>query len=228
VIDRYVTDIKNGSWDLNGESIKISVAGFLNDGQHRCHAVVLAGIPIKTLIIFGCERESRLTLDQGAIRSTGDYLGMDGVESSNVAAAAARLVCEYRNGGKLSLNRSARPTKAQVIEAFRSNPGLSDSIRFAGKNGVGVIGGKSLIAFCHYILSEIDPAVASNFILKLIVGDELSTKDPIFLCRKRLLADKRLLQSEKVELIFRAWNAHRRNRFISKIEICGTLPKIGG
>jgi hypothetical protein len=56
----------------------------------------------------------------------------------------------------------------------------------------------------------------------------LAPRDPIFQARKRLLADKRLRLDEKVEMIFRAWNSSRNKRGVSKIELCGRLPKLVG
>lgn len=222
----YAADIQAGNWQLNGESIKISRTGLLNDGQHRCRAVDRAGRSIRTLITFGVDRDTRLTLDQGAVRSPGDYLGMEGVENPNHAAAVASLLWQYEHLGRVSYQQLYRPTKAQTREAFHTHPGINDSIRVASGKGSTNAGGVSVLAFCHWVFAQRDREAATAFISRLIKGNDLSTKDPIYLCRERLHSDKRLKLEEKVELIFRAWNLHRKNKRLTKIQIMGALPVV--
>lgn len=225
----YIADMKSGSWELNGESIKVSRDGLLNDGQHRCQAVVESGCTIETMITFGVARETRTTLDQGAIRSPGDYLGMEEVEYSNEVAAAAALLWQYEHRGRVSYQTAHRPTKQQVRETYARHKGLSVSVTFVPRKGSSTTGGASVLAFVHYVLSHVGEEAAGYFINKLVRGDGLSARDPIYVCRERLHSDKRMKVGEKVELIFRAWNAHRRGRKLGKLQVMGgELPEIEG
>lgn len=224
----YYRDIVNGRWELNGEAILISEDGLMNDGQHRCTAVVKSGRTIKTVFTFGVSRESRVTVDQGAARTAGDYLSMDGVENGRCAAAVAGMLWQYEHIGKISRQSEYRPTKVQVREAFIDNPGINDSIRAVQMKGVSLVGGVSTLAFCHYLFAQRDGEAAGSFIQRLIKGDRLVTTSPIFRCRERLLSNRRMDVGQKVELIFRTWNAHRLGkRFDGKASpTTGTLPKL--
>lgn len=235
IVEKYASDIADGRWELNGESVKIARDGSLNDGQHRCSGVVRAASPIKTLFTFGVERTSRLTLDQGAIRTPGDYLSMEGIPQANNVAAVAALIWQYETHGRVSAQALYRPTKAQVRETYHSHPAISESVTFASKQGVSIVGGKSVVAFCHYLFKKHDQAGADEFISSLISGAKLEDTDPILLCRNRLSGSKRMRVDEKVELIIRAWNHHRSGRRLQKIQL-GTkesrkpteLPKVEG
>lgn len=227
VID-YATDIKGGNWDLNGEALKVSRCGFLNDGQHRCHGVVRAATSIRTMIIFGLRRETRTTLDQGSVRTAGDYLGMEGIESGNQSAAVAGMLWQYENLGRVSRQSLYRPTKAQVRESFHAHAGINASIRAANHKGAALVGGVSTLAFCHYLFAQKDQKAADEFVIKLARGDGLAASSPVYRCRERLHVNRRMKLEEKVELIFRTWNAVRKNRkFDSKSSpIKGELPAL--
>lgn len=224
----YCHDIEAGNWELNGEAILISKDGLMNDGQHRCTAVIHTGRSIKTVITFGVSRDSRVTVDQGAVRTAGDYLAMDGVESSKSAAAVAGMLWQYANIGKISRQTEYRPTKAQVREAFTAHESINDSIRAVHHKGVVLVGGTSTLAFCHYLFAKRDKAAADFFVQRLIKGDRLAASSPIFRCRERLLSNRKMDVGQKVELIFRTWNAFRLNKkFAANASpTTGTLPKL--
>lgn len=225
-VDTYVTDIKNGDWALNGESIKVSIEGFLNDGQHRCRAVVEAGRAIQTVILFGVERETRMTVDQGAVRTAGNYLAMAGHENSNNIAAVASLIWQHETFGIGNNPGKHKPTKVQVAQTAEAHPGVGDSIR-AIPSSARVGRSRSVLAFCHYLLSRRSKSHADSFFLRLVLGDGLTRKDPIYHCRERLLSPNRMTAAEKVEVILRTWNAHRKGQPQTKCSpILGELPKI--
>lgn len=224
----YVEDIRNGNWSLNGESLKISVDGFLNDGQHRCHAVILAGRPIRTQITFGLERDTRMTLDQGAARRPGDYLSMDGIAYGHLAAAVAGMIWQVQTRGFVSSECRHRPTHIQITDCYRDHPEIADSIRVANRKGSRGIGGVAPLAFCHWLFAQKDAGTADAFVDRLLKGDRLTTNDPIYLCRERLRSERKMRVQEKVELIIRAWNLHRKGKRQTKIQLSGTLPAVEG
>lgn len=225
----YEADMRAGAWVLNGESIKVSDTGLLNDGQHRCQAVVNSGCSIKTEIRFGLSRDSRTTLDQGAVRSPGDYLGMDNVDNPNECAAVAGLLWQYESRRRVSTQSVLRPTKQQVQETYRRHTHIADSVKFVPRKGSSMAGGVSTLAFCHFLMAKKNRDAADYFIGKLVKGDGLGATDPVFVCRERLHGDKRMKVEEKIELIFRAWNAHRVGRRLKKLQVMGgELPTLEG
>jgi hypothetical protein len=226
-VANYAADIKAGRWELNGESIKISKDGLLNDGQHRCRAVIDTGTSIRTKIDFGLDRETRKTLDQGAVRLTGDYFAMDGVPNAHQVAAVTSLVWQYEQRGRVSYEGHLKPTKQEQREVLKKHPEINDCVASLPRKGASMAGGVSVLAFCLFVFAKRDMAAAATFVTKLIEGDGLAKRDPIFICRERIHADKRMRLNDKVELIFRAWNAWRRGKQLGKLQVMGgELPSV--
>jgi len=219
------TDIANGDWALNGEPIIIAKSGELNDGQHRCQGVIRSGRSIKTFFSFGVERDSRMTVDQSGVRKVSDYLAMAGNTNTTNLAAMARLLWIYDEKGSVMFGGTNLPTKTQVRQKAFDNPKLAESFAVLPASSRSIARSKSVLGFCHFILlRRSSRATVDYFILKLCLGDDLAKNDPIYACRERLISDRRMRTSEKVELVFRAWNAFRAKRRTTKIHLFGELP----
>lgn len=229
-VAEFATDIINGDWELNGEPIIVADSGELNDGQHRCYAVIAAGKPMRTVITFGVRRSSRLTVDVGTARQAGDFLSMDGHKFGFLAAAVAALVWQYEKTGYAGKHSGgSRPTKVQIRHTYAGHPGLEESIVFVTHTAGGGAGGRkaSVLVFCHYLLKQRNKAAADAFISRLILGDGLSRGDPIYHARERMLQDGRMRSEERIELVLRTWNATREGRRATKASpILGSFPHI--
>lgn len=225
LVDTFAIDIGGGRWSLNGEPIVISDTGELNDGQHRCQAVVDTGRSIETVMVIGVSRDSRSTLDQGRARSIGDYLGMDGHTDPVVLGATAGYLWSYRNRGRIysgGVGKIGIATKGEVREIVRANPGLARSVAIAGSKAAAV-GGRPLVAFCHFLFSGIDRAAGDEFFVALMDGAGLKAGHPILYARNRLINERgRLGRQEKAELLFKTWNAWRRGENVSRLLLVGS------
>ena len=224
-VERYAHEIDGGRWAFNGEPIIVSDTGELNDGQHRCAAVVEAGKPIDVLLLVGIARETRTTLDQGKMRTAGDFLSMEGNVNVNVLSAASNIVWQYRNRGQISQGgKNGGATKGEILDFVRANPGIVRSVAYVHEKGADAAGGKSVLAASHFILTEQSREDADYFIISMIRGAGLKVGDPILYVRNRLINEHRQLrQPERMELIFKGWNAWRKREKPSRIVITGGL-----
>lgn len=223
--------MKDGAFDgLNGETIKVSICGQLNDGQHRCHARLEAGVDIKTRFMFGLPRESRLTIDQGKLRAASDYLTMSGKEGGLTATSAASMLWLWKvrkSLKKTSGNAVDRLGKSALSEyATKHHERIMASIDALPRRGAGTVGGFSLMVFAHMVLSEIDRAAATDFIIRTITGEGLLDGNPILVLRERLMSKQRLNHNERFELIIRAWNAHRAGERKVFLQLRNAFPDI--
>lgn len=238
-VDKIARDIENGAWSLNGETIIVSSNGYLNDGQHRCHAVKQAGRSVRTAFWFGVSRDSRLTVDVGRVRTTGDFLHMEDVPNSRVAASVAKNMIQFEARRELSTQPHRQPSKQEQLDYYNTHPELEHVISDTPKD-VQKLGGRALLATAHYIFHRVDEAEASTFIRQLALGTELSADDPVYRLREYLLkiysdgrgANKyvRLNNNAKLELIVRIWNRRRRKgktKVSTKVpDLEGTIPKV--
>lgn len=213
--EQYAKDILAGRWETNGEAVAISSCGNLNEGQHRCTAVIIANKPIEVVFSFGVSYESRLTTNTGAPKTAGDFLGMDGVKNANNLAAIASGVIDYEGFGKLSTTAVSKPTKSEVRERVMCDDGIERSFLAVRKKGAGRIASNSILGMAHYIFSEVDADAADEFFDKLISGAELKQRDPIHVAREKLIDPyKRLNKNEQLKCIFMAWNNWRAGKTV--------------
>lgn len=227
-VERFSYEISGNRWTFNGEPILVSDTGELNDGQHRCSAVVEAGKPIDIIMIVGVPRSSRTTLDQGRTRTAADYLSMDGEVNTTALAAAANYAWQYRNRGFLALGGTAKATKSEVVAFVADNPGLAKSVANFSVGTARSLGGVAFLGFCHFAISaKARPEDVDRFFIALVEGVNLGVGSPILYVRNRLhqlVGDRD--QNGKAELIFKAWNTWRRGEKVtSYVRISGgVLP----
>lgn len=218
-VDRISADSINGDWALNGETIIISKEGLLNDGQNRLTAVVETGTPIQTFVVFGVERDTRHTVDQGTARSPAHVISMKtGLKDSNNLAATATHWLVYKKLGALTNNQlggpgmSERPSRPAVINCVENDPILVECVRRTGQHKFTP---KSLVAFCRraIIAAGVHMDDTTTFFNKLHSGEMIAKNNPIFVARRLLEAGKkqggvRLSPNQQAEIIIKAWNAY--------------------
>lgn len=225
--ERYSYEIAGGRWTFNGEPLIVSDTGELNDGQHRCAAVIRAKRAIDAILIVGVARASRTTLDQGRTRTAADYLSMDGHVNTAVLAAAANYAWQYRNRGMLVQGGANRATKSEVMNFIADNPGLKRSVAIHHAMKKSRLGGHAFLSFCHFAVGSVGKAEdVDQFFIALSEGVNLGVGSPVLYARNRImgLSGARDMNA-KAELIFKAWNAWRRGERVEKIWLSGgVLP----
>jgi hypothetical protein len=223
-VDQYAADMKAGRWTFNGEPIIIADTGDLNDGQHRLYGLVEANTSLPFLVVFGLTRESRETVDQGAARGAGDYLGMGGLPNASTCAAIARLAIAYEgSGGKFADTRPV--TNAQVVARARADDGIHTAAHFASTVGraANQYCAGTVLGFCYYVLADIDQAAADEYMTQVCTGEGLKAGCAAIAVRERLLAVGKARQP-KIAIILRGWNFYRRGMKVRTSSLPATSP----
>jgi hypothetical protein len=224
-IAQFVKDMRHGRWTPNGESIIVSTEGELNDGQHRLAAILQSRIPQRLMVAFGYPRESRYSVDTGAARTAGDHLTMAGQGYSQAMAAAARLIISYEQNNGRTLGRRASITSLEVQERVKEDPLLQEVVRYCSNHRI-PFARASTVAFVFYVLARIAPREAREYIDGVLTGLELSAHDPAYIARERLMRgnEKKLTDTQIVEILFRAWNYFASGHKGGKVQMMGALP----
>lgn len=232
MVNEIASDIENGFWRLNGETIIVSREGLLNDGQHRLEAVIKTGKPIETAIMFGVERDTRLTTDMGRQRSAGNFLAMDKTANANNAAAVSKTLIEfnegiYRQGGT---GGGRVPTKQEIRDFYLNNrKRVDNAVSFAIGDKFGRVAGITPVAAAYFLLHKANNAEAAVFFARMMDGANLKPNDPILWMRNRLMAEKKnwIRASEKLEIILRYWNRWRQGAKVTRqIALERSFPRI--
>lgn len=241
--ETYAKDIAQGRWAFNGQPIIVADTGELNDGQHRCHGVVLAGKGIETLLVAGVPRATRTTVDMGKTRTTGDFLHMHGIPYANHIAAAAAMLYAFEEGlimgEKKGVSKhnstlfvtNTKPTKQEILTFARAN--LDDF-----QKAVKAIDTKKATAISTYsrflgaltILARRskDWKAATEYITAVLEGDNLKKGSAEYIVREKLIAERsnHLGPVSFLEIVVRGWNAKRSGKPITRLAIAGYVPDV--
>lgn len=234
LVNALAASMTNGSWKLNGETIKIGANGRLIDGQHRLIACVQSGVSFRTVIARDMPEDIFDTVDTGITRSAADVLTCAGQPNANVLAAAMGIVWRWQNG-ILGSTSTERMPKEEFITMLEMHPDLQASTAPARRISVytGFVG--PMTAF-HYLFTKANPAKATEFFEGLETGAGLQTGSPI-LALRNYMANVRTsnyagsARPKKVYApIIKAWNAFCAGRQLSVIRfsVAETFPEIRG
>ena len=92
-VRRIASQMQNGQWLFNGDTICFDKNGILVDGQHRLAAIFQSGATVKCIIVRNLDPQVIMTKDiEMKTRNLSDLLVMDKVkDATNVAAIVARF-----------------------------------------------------------------------------------------------------------------------------------------
>ena len=237
VVDKYVQQIKTGRWKANGQGIIFGKSGQLLDGQHRLKAVVQAGKPIQTMVVYGVEDDAFDTIDDVHGRTLADVFAIRGEANSQIVAAAVRFVWEYATGQIVSrkASRATIATKQLLEKMLDNHPRVRQSARFVcmlkSRPG-GIMVGVGLAAGLHYLFALIDEKKADEFMTQFQSGLNLSEGHPVALLRQRLIAARsekstKLSPEAVYAYVVLAWNAFVKDQPLKRMAFVGeALPEI--
>lgn len=225
-VEQYARDMKASNWPLNGESVIIAADGSVNDGQHRLFACIEAGTPFETVVVFGVDRDSRLTVDQGRARGAGCYLGMAGTPNAKAVATISRLALAYEktNGRAVELKHGL--TNAEVMAfANAHNDELQVAYQAANRQHTDTVAPKTLFGFWAFLLR--DKVSSSVYIRQVQTGENLALNDPAYRVRERLIGMSRAARQARTEAFLRGWINFRDGKPMTLVKVLGgDLPSI--
>jgi hypothetical protein len=232
LVQEITADIEHGFWQLNGETIIVSKEGLLNDGQHRLEAIVRAGRPVQSAVMFGVPREARMTVDMGKQRSAANFLSMSGTACAGRAAAVARLLIFYSKGVVRGSGNVASigPTKQDVIAYYsKHKKEIQAALQELSTEQFVRVSGETPFCAAYVILRRVNPVESAVFFQRVCDGAGLKIHDPILALRSRMTNERknRLYAGEKLEIILRHWNRWRKGAKVTQsIRREGSYPEI--
>lgn len=230
---RYASDMASGSWRETGDTIKVSHAGKVIDGQHRLQALIQADVSIWFWIAYDVPVESYDVLDQGLKRTLSDVLSARGVTHSSLTAAAVGTLDTYRRNrvvessgriGTISELLVLWETNREVENFTTIAAGIAKTLRFPG----------SVMAAMLYLFSLTKTEDVEKFGQDIVTGDGIRVGEPAFAVRRMLLermatsGGRRYAVSHYSACTVRAWNALARGESAHSLKgrINGKFPEI--
>lgn len=142
-VKRYIKDLQNNRWFLNGETFVVGKSGKLLNGYHRCSAIVASGISIVSIVVRGVDDDTYKTMDGGTNRNPADILKAYGVlsytrEKAGSVSKYLSFLCGKRciisAVGDTNLTASGKigNRNMQVLDTYTENQEIfDDAIMFA-------------------------------------------------------------------------------------------------
>jgi len=215
--------MKNGSWQFDGQPIRFTEEGRLLDGQHRLNAVVESGTTQEFLVLKGISADAFKVMDTGKNRNVGDIFSIEGINNYVTVSSTCRTLIMFKNNRFYRAFKDQQPSNTDVLNFYNQHPEVSDIVKkctplYKEFNHVLPV---VLISSCFYIMSEKNTTEAEIFWRKLCTGLDLEQGSPIKYLRDRLIADKisnrKITYREKMALIIKAWNSFRKRETVKFI-----------
>lgn len=216
-LNKIKRTLEMGRWEINGETIIFDEAGQLIEGQHRLKAVVETGVTIYALVVHGIDRERFKTMGQGAKRTVGDILGIQGEKNSRTLGAALRWV--YRYDHDLMMNPHPNITDDELADTMPEHQELPESIPLGIKSHS--LAAPGMITALHYLCGKRHKATANHFFWTFATGEHLERGDVLLVLRDRFMKamgkkQTRLVlrDEQKAPMIINAWNIIRKEGYV--------------
>jgi hypothetical protein len=125
-----VSEIKEGRWQLNGETIIFSDTGELLDGQHRLHAIAISGIAVPSLVTRGAHSNTWGTINITKARTPANALQREGFTNATRIAAVCRRLMVYKaniESGRVG-DMKTRLSSSRVLEYASERLNIIDAV----------------------------------------------------------------------------------------------------
>lgn len=236
-LDRYIKDMKEGSWKNTGQGIVLSKvlpdgSRRLLNGQHTLEAIIVSEIPQEILVVYDVPLENFPFLDKGKERDLADVLSAAGVRNSReIASMYAKLVEIKGSIGKIPdydghrcfRRRNTRPDAEMAIRWANEN---YEGFREAAKAvpNASILSPVSTFRALHFLFAKVDKEKADQFFECLVLGygyEGETEQNPIYrlrmaLERLRLRAEKvkgsKMSMAQQVGMTIKAWNAFLKGK----------------
>jgi hypothetical protein len=218
-VARLASDMKNGRWQDNGESIKFDRENRLIDGQHRLLAIIASGVSLRLLVVRNLEPASQQTIDIGVSRTTGQIAGMLGVTNSHELSALAHALLRYERSKDVVWSATVSATKTEIVDLVTREAGNLSRANSFGHQARRAARIKSvpysLLAF--HVLNKYDEGTWMQWHDRIVDGVGLSQTDSRLVLRNQSMRRDSArqgswAQQEMIGWVIKAWNAYVSDR----------------
>lgn len=232
----YAKDMKAGNWKLNGEPIIFDDNGNLIDGQHRLMAVVIAGVPVDMLVVYGVGSDSFETIDSGKKRTAADAFSLSGITNPFVMSG---IISVYLSIAKsVSTNESLAKrcvTTSGVLDEYNRSPRFWEDIKkdtyAVQATGINLITRVKLGAYMAYLIRDRNhsPQEVIEYFSQVCGRAACvspSTQTVFNILAKNKMSKSKLPKPYLEYAIIKGWNSFINGKNIKHIPYKEDLPKI--
>lgn len=230
-VEAYIQAMKDGKWIAeNGDTIRFSDDGILQDGQHRLMAIFESKTTQNCLLVRGISKDAFATMDYGKSRNGADVLYIahkDGEEDHRVLVGLTKVLNSSLQWVEAYANLQEKEKRPEtltrvttknydILDVLKNHRPLVESAKFIktleiNKKGSVKLGlNEGQIAFIHYETSKINPKLSSEFLTQVFRGIGVEENSPAEVLRQFLIKNKQAKKSyvggELLRRVIGAWN----------------------
>jgi hypothetical protein len=220
-VKHIASQIADGKWKFNGDTIKISVDDQVLDGQHRLWACIESKKPIDTIIVRGVKRDAFSTIDTiRRSRSVGDTVALQGVtRHRNMVGGAIMWLARWQRGYLPNYKAPQnRIENSDVEDLFDGNRNIVAAVERAMP--LRRICNPSVLAFIFYVTANRNQDLAVRFMEAMEDPSKLAMVNPLFQFRAYLTTPTTKARDpvQTIALAFKALSAEKAGRLIKLLK----------
>jgi hypothetical protein len=226
VVKHYAEMIKKGDYLLTHQGVAFDEHGFLSDGQHRFHAIVLTGKTVRLLVSFNVPHDSFTAFDRGYMRNPAQDLVIMGLADNRAQgdsiSATAKIVRLIDLGLDPTVKDTGRGVSTDIlVETLKSHPLLRPTVAWADVNRGNRSIPRAPFAALLALMREVDDKRATKMATKIVtrIGIERATDPVAVLCQAQDATSGRKAPDRAAFMyrFVRCWNAICEGRSVSRL-----------
>lgn len=232
-LEKYIKQLNEDQWKVNGETICFSDTGKLMNGQHRLLACVETGKSFRTLVVRGLDESVQTTYDTGSVRTAADVLAMNEVSHAKIIAPAVPryMAIVAVEEGEVTPTKvrwaKGTMTNEEILESVLEDPkGWNTAAESVSDGEAGaILKPRSLFCAIYYRLAYENKTRTKEFFEHLVDGTGIEKDSPIYKLRQCLIRwantdlkrDKKPTLGTKAAVTIKAYNAWMEGEEVKKL-----------
>lgn len=216
-----VSEMKNGNFVFNGDTITITSDGKIIDGQHRLLALIESGYSGNFIFVRGVAESAFSTKDNGKKRSIQDVLYISGEVNCSRLASALKAIISWE------INKEFYSGESFSVESFFTALENYPKVKYyvswfsSGSSMLNKVGCLSAMAgVCTIFNTKYSQEKIEEFLLQVGHGENIAKGMPAYAFRERLQLStrtQRISQQIRIAMFAKSLLAHCENK---KMIIC--------
>lgn len=172
-VDYLATEMTEGRWHINGDTLVIDEEGELMDGQHRCLAVIKSGVTYPAVVIRQVAPEARLTIDDPMKRTFADDLVMNGQGPNATTREAVLRRIMVWNEYKGFAGSKRKVSRAELAGEYpKHREEIQRAIQLVWRHRKNVLGTSVGVFMAWLLMQNADERVVEKYFSILSIGSQ--------------------------------------------------------